>query len=292
MTDVLDLFGRALTVFAGWLQGISPVPWPLVIGMLFLPLVVSLRVTLWILRGTVWPVPCKYFHTQQRRMDKECRVFVLGEWHYCYHHFHYKIMSDGHICDPSIPRWQSRERNGRLVDRDDIRGVGFVSLFSNRETLLFYKGIAKRPRLVWRRFPSFLVQLPIGWRRFRQVARNDLFRRRPNSGPTGVADRMPRVVRATQLTLISFSVGLILAIISILLGQKTGWRAGVQYSSTAAFVLAWDFLRFGIWKEPKSEPRWLKATLTDGAKSMSLLIILAVFAGLIAAVSHGIHSPT
>jgi hypothetical protein len=93
------------------------------------------------------------------------------------------------------------------------------------------------------------------------------------------------------VTLAAFGVGLILAIISILLGQSTGWSIGVQYSSTAAFVVAWDSLRFGIWKDPGSEPRWLKSALTDAAKSMSLLIILAIVAGLLAAASHGTHAP-
>lgn len=287
MADVIDLFGRALSLFAVRLQNITLVPWPLVIGALFLPLVAALRTTLWVLRGTVWLVPCKYFHTQQRRLDKACRVLVPGEWHYCRHHRYPRIMSDRHNCDPKIPRWQRRDRTGKLTDRDDIRGVGFVRLLSNRETLLFYKGIAKRPHLVWRRFPEFLRQLPAGWSRFREVERDDLFRRSPHDGPIGVAERMPRVVQATQLSLSSFTVGLFLAIIAILLGRSVGWRTGVQYSSTAAFIAAWDLLRFGIWKESDEEPRWVKATLVDTAKSMALLVVLAVAsAALLAAAGH------
>src|SRR4051812_18474077 len=108
MDDVLDLAGQGLTIFAVWLDRISPIPWPLVIGLLFLPFVVGLRWTVWVLRGSVWPVPCKYFHTQQARSDKPCRVVVAGEWRYCRHHRSHKRMSDGHICDPSIPRWQAR----------------------------------------------------------------------------------------------------------------------------------------------------------------------------------------
>lgn len=132
MTDVLDLFGRALAVFAGWLQSVALVPWPLVVGMLFLPLVAALRITLWILRGRVWPVPCKYYHTQQRRMDKECRVLVPGRMV---------------LLLPSFPRqdhvrWaQVRSVDSSLAEARSpgpvgrprgYTGVGFVLFFSNR----------------------------------------------------------------------------------------------------------------------------------------------------------------
>src|SRR5580698_8386602 len=63
--DVLNYLGQALTILALWLERLSsPVPWPLVIAFLFLPFVAIFRTTLWFMRGTTWPVSCKYYHTQ------------------------------------------------------------------------------------------------------------------------------------------------------------------------------------------------------------------------------------
>jgi hypothetical protein len=109
LPDVLNYLGQSFTILALWLQRVSsPVPWPLIVALFFLPFVAVFRTTLWIMRGTTWPVLCKYYHTQQRRFDKPCRTLVAGEWHYCRDHRRVKRMSDGHICEPSIQRWEER----------------------------------------------------------------------------------------------------------------------------------------------------------------------------------------
>jgi hypothetical protein len=278
MGDVLDLIGQLFSIFARWLDSVSPIPWPLILALLVLPFVVVLRVMLWVLRGRVWPVACKYYHTQQSRADKPCRTPVPGEWKYCRHHKKPgRVMSDGHVII-DIPRWQKKLRNGRFVDRDDMRGVGFVSLLSNRETFLFYKGIAKRPRLVIRRWRELLESWKEGLRRFRTLRPRDLLPKRVSAGqaPSGVAERMPRVVRATRLTLVSFALGLALVAATII--TEGNWRAGCQYAAAAAFVLAWEAIRFGVWKSPDEEKRWVRATLIDTGKVMGVLLGIA-FAG-------------
>lgn len=274
MSDILNYFGQALTILALWLERISsPVPWPLVIAFLFLPFVAIFRTTLWFMRGTTWPVACKYYHTQQRRLDKPCRTPVAGEWHYCRNHNKPKRMSDGHLCNPSIQRWQERAING-LVERTDIRGVGFVMLISNSETLLFYKGLARRPRDV---LPG-LQELPRRWRqswaRVRQMRPADLFERGVNEGPLGVTSRMPRVIKATRLTLATYAAGLISVGVSALF--HGGAQVIAQYIATAAFIIAWEAFRFGVWNDEESKPRWLRATLTDTSKVFGALIILAL----------------
>jgi len=274
MADFLDYFGQTLTLSALWLSKVSgPVPWPLVLAFLFLPCMMAFRVFLWFMRGTIWPVPCKYFHTQQRRSDKACRMVVPGEWYYCRHHRHRKEMSDHHQCDPRIPRWQKRVGGGKLVERRDIRGVGFVRLLSTSETLLFHKGVARRPRQVWPGVKELSGRYRRGAARLRGLRPRDVLRK-SEERPAGVAARMPRVVYATRITLVSFLVGMLAVGVSVLVGKDI--RAVPQYVATICFILAWDVLRFSVWKDPDRVPRWLRAAIIDAVKAFVVLVILAI----------------
>jgi hypothetical protein len=276
MEDVLHFFGQALTILATWLNHVSsPLPWPLVIAFLFLPLVVALRITIWILRGRVWPVTCMYFHTQQRRADKPCRTPVPGEWRYCRHHKHVRVMSDGHLCDPKLSRWEAKTSHGKVYERTDIRGVGFVSLLSNRNTLLFHKGIARRPGAVFSDLPEVWRQFIAGFSTLRRISLRSIFSR-PIGIPLEVTARMPRVIRATRITLITFGTGLVLVGISVFL-RSTAQQV-TQYSSTTAFMVAWNSLRFGIWKDPVNEPRWVRSLIVDTVKGMGFFVGLAIVA--------------
>lgn len=288
MTDVSELLGQLLVICATWLDSVSPIPWPLILGLLFLPFAAALRVALWILRGRVWPVACKYYHTQQSRSDKPCRTIVPGEWKYCRHHKKPgRVMSDKHEVI-KIPRWQEKTRSGQFVDRADIRGVGFVSLLSNRETFLFYKGVAKRPLHVLTRWRELGLSWRDGWRQIRKLRPRDIIRRRPSSTatPSGVADRMPRVVRATRLTLGSFALALGLVGASVI--SDGGWRVGYQYGAVAAFILSWAAIRFGVWKNPEDEERWLRAALVDTGKAMVVLLFFALAGGLVAQIGDAV----
>lgn len=274
MPDVLNYLGQSMTILALWLERLSsPVPWPLVIAFLFLPFVAIFRTTLWFMRGTTWPVTCKYYHTQQRRLDKPCRTPVAGEWHYCRAHNKPKRMSDGHFCDPSLQRWQERTGNG-IVERTDIRGVGFVRLISNTETLLFYKGLARRPRDILHSLHDIPNRWHQGWSRIREVRPSDLFASKGGKGPLGVAARMPQVVKATRITLATYSGGLIAVGASALLDGTA--EAVAQYMATIAFIISWEIFRFGVWNDEESKPRWLRAALTDSSKAFGVLVILAL----------------
>lgn len=288
MDDVFDLAGQSLTILALWLDKVSPVPWPLFIGFLFLPLVVWLRWSLWFLRGGTWPVYCKYFHTQQARSDKPCRVIVAGEWRYCRHHNRPKKMADGHLCDPGIPRWQSRIR-GRVIERDDIRGVGFVSLLSNRETLLFYKGIARRPGDVWRGVPALPSRFSDGLRLIRDMSWRDVMLG-SGSSPSGVTERMPRVVTATRWTLSAFAAALLLVVITVFFPDGP-WRRSFQYLSTASFFLAWSAVQLGIWKKPEDEPRWKWAAIRNTLKAVGMLVVVALISLLVSKVGKRVEEP-
>jgi hypothetical protein len=282
LPDVLNYLGQALTILGLWLNHVtSPIPWPLFLAFLFLPVVAVFRTALWFLRGTTWPVMCKYYHTQQRRRDKPCRTPVPGEWYYCRHHRKHKIMSDGHRCDPSLQRWQARDRrSGRIFERSDIRGVGLVQLFSNRETLLFYKGLPRRPRDV---VPGILPgELKRRWQRefsrLREVRLKDIFRD-TEAAPQGVSSRMPRVVIATRFVLISYAIGLLTVGISVFVNGTS--QVIEQYYATVAFILAWNGFRFGVLKDKEAEPRWMRTTLFDSSKAIGVLIVLAIVGNIL-----------
>ncbi|MBO0885519.1 MAG: hypothetical protein J2P17_35335 [Mycobacterium sp.] len=293
MPDVLDLAGQSIGIFAIWLSRLcSPLPWPLVIGLLFLPLMAGFRIALWVLRGTVWPVPCKYFHTQQPRRDKACRTPVAGEWHYCYHHFRPKLMSDGHRCDPrNVRRWQRKTRAGVIVDRTDIRGVGFVSLLSKRNTLLFHHGIARWPRDVVR--DLFRETIPQLGRDLKQLRKLQPKRLVPNRGgitdvPRGVADRMPQVVRATRIAIVAILAGLALTAISVIL--TGGWQRIVQFGATAGYAVAWNHLRFGAFnKDDKIRKNFITAAVKDTLKSMAVFVAIALAAGLVGMMNQSVN---
>jgi hypothetical protein len=136
---------------------------------------------------------------------------------------------------------------------------------------------------------ELIVSLLSGWRELRKLRLKAIFAQPlPTRTPIGVADRMPRVVRATRLALISFAIGLALVSASILFEE--GWRAGCQYGATTAFILAWEATRFGIWKSPDNEPRWVRATLLDTGKSIAVLLFIALAGGMVSQISDAATS--
>jgi hypothetical protein len=58
-----------------------------------------------------------------------------------------------------------------------------------------------------------------------------------------------------------------------------GWRRVAQYTSTLAFMLAWNYLRFGIWKDPGDEPRWITTATKDSVKAIGILVVVALCGG-------------
>jgi hypothetical protein len=284
MADVLNYLGQSFTILAQWLERLSsPVPWPLVIAFLFLPFVAAFRTLLWFMRGTTWPVSCKYYHTQQRRADKPCRTPVPGEWHYCRHHGKPKRMSDGHLCDPRIQRWQARARGGAITERQDVRGVGFVRLMADADTLLFHRGLARRPRDVLPGLRELPRRWRQGWHRLRQIRPADLLRK-PAGSPLGIAARMPRVVKATRLTVATYAAGLAAVGTSAVLHGAA--QTVAQYMATLSFIFAWEAFRFGVWNDEHTKPRWLRASLADSSKAFGALVALAVIGNILS----GVHA--
>ena len=294
MADIVNLIGLLLRSGAIWLsRTTAPVPWPLVFGALILPFAAVLRTSLWILRGGVWPVPCMYFHTQQRRTNKACLAITPGEWRYCRHHNRRKTMADGHECNPLLRRWERRDRHGRVHERDDIRGAGFVSLFADRDTLLFHRGLARRPRDVIPDLRSLGGQLRYGWSALRNLSIRAIVNGSPKRAvqpAPGVSARMPRVISATRVALLAFALGLIIVGTSILFTHHRTAQAVLQYCATFAFIIVSNALRFGIWKNPDDEPEWSKAMVVDSVKALAVLLLIAVAGAGVSSVAQASRS--
>src|SRR5665647_908070 len=151
----LENFGlyavRALALLARWLGAVTaPVPWPIVVALAAVPVLLVLRFVVWFLRGTAWPVRCKHPVTTVRSSgDSACRSLVAGEWRYCRHHNRWYRNSRGQVVDPKLPRWQTVV-SGKVIDRTDVGGVGASA------SLLFYRGFARRPSQVWEALPAVL----------------------------------------------------------------------------------------------------------------------------------------
>lgn len=161
--NVIENFGlylvRAFGFLAQWLgTATAPLPWPLVMAIAAVPLLFIANLIIWFLRGTVWPVRCKYPVTTKRAGgDSACRKSVAGEWNYCRHHNKRKTTDAGKIIvDPRLPRWQTIQ-GGERVDRTDIRTI------SSSVSLLFYRGFTRSPRQVREAIPSVLSELKVNF---------------------------------------------------------------------------------------------------------------------------------
>jgi hypothetical protein len=98
---------------------------------------------------------------------------------------------------------------------------------------------------------------------------------------------MPRVVRATRLTLAAYAAGLIAVGTSVLL--HGGAQVTAQYIATYSFILAWESFRFGVWNDESSKPRWLRDTVMDSSKAFGALVILAMIGNALNSVRSAVQ---
>lgn len=107
--DLLHLFVQALTLVATSLDRWFHIPWSLPIAALFIPVLITLDVVVWYLRGMVFPVHCGYPRVKQG----PCSRPAVGEWHKCWYHGERRLRrTDRHLVDPSLERWKNQMRNG------------------------------------------------------------------------------------------------------------------------------------------------------------------------------------
>lgn len=248
MNDYLSTLPFTLHWISESLGKISGVPWPLWLGGFFPVYLGALSVTIWVLRGTVWPVRCAYPITKNRR---PCRIPVPGEWHRCWHHNstrYHRSVGGGHVVDVKIRRWQQVDHNRRLIVVPRV-GMGFVRTRPVGRTLLYEHGYARTPRNVLSILPEFFRKL---WGRIR-----DMRLRGREAEPIEVGDPsqavaaedslaagLRTVVSATRFAVATFAAALVVTLVSILFDGSA--RTVIQWVATLAFVLAWAAINSGI----------------------------------------------
>jgi hypothetical protein len=251
---------------------------------LFLPILATLDVVVWYLRGTVFPAPCAY----QTVTREWCRRTTIGEWHRCWQHRkRWARKVDGHQVDPNLRRWQVKNASGEVGDAADLTGRGFLSMRSRKETLFYYKGFARWPRDVFRRLPEVFKD---HWKKARQrvdglrtIGLRGLLMGTPAGTYVAVAGVLPSVILATRVVLLLSLVSLIAVIVAVAVPSVVA--PPFEYVATYGFLAALAITRVGIWR---GESRWRLRAAGDALKWILGLTALATLSGLIGLYSREI----
>jgi hypothetical protein len=281
--EILNVFVNALEAVAKLLDEISPISWPIVIGTFFPIFIVILDVVVWWLRGMALPVPCDYPVTTRKHA---CRNRAVGEWHRCWrHNKSRRRKTDKHRIRPNLRRWQTVDKQNRVVERQDIHGRGFLRSRSDLIGLFYYRGFARplgdvvafAPRVFHDRWEQlkYVAQKIKG----KQFHPRDLFTRTPLPGRAGVAERLPDVIMSTRASLILAGAGLASVALALAVREIKDF---VNYAATLFFVSAWAVVRNGIW-DP--DPHWARKALRLTV-NWYLKFILVALATLVLARLH------
>ncbi|MGW2664431.1 hypothetical protein ACWCW7_26025 [Nocardia tengchongensis] len=277
---LLESYGKALDHLSPW-----GIPWPLTFALVFPIIALILASLVWWSRGTSWPVRCDYPITTT---GHPCRNRVWGEWRRCHHH-RPGTHRRGSREVRKLLRWQTVQRGGRLIERQDIRGHGFLRARSEVRGLLYYRGFARPPRNVigfWRTWMSErrdgLTKLVS---QFRQVGglRSFFAGTVDSTVRVGVSDRLPQVIWASRLTLLLAITGL--ALVGFAVWRNYGPdEVLVNYTATFAFIAAWAVARSGIWDgataTSANPPRgdWLRKAALHSVRWFGSFMIISVLA--------------
>lgn len=278
--DLLHLFVQALAQFSKSLDSWFHIPWPLPIAALFLPLMAALNVTVWTLRGRVFPIRCDYPTTKKGN----CSRPAIGEWHRCWQHRKGKWRkTDKHLVDPKQPRWENQLYKGVGLETGKVQGRGFLGMRSRRDTLLYHQGFTRRPGDVFKVVPSVFRDY-----RRRIAQRWDDVRFLGFSGLLGVTERgkrqiatshvLPEVIRATRFTLSLIAIGLVLVIASIPVPSWLG--VTFEYCATYSFIVAFAIIQTGILKADGLSS-WSRKSVVTALKWMLALTVFAALGGLV-----------
>lgn len=283
--DLLHLFVKALALVAMSLDRWFPVPWAVPIAVLFVPFVAAMDGTVWYLRGMTFPISCGY----PRERGGLCTRLTLGEWHKCWYHSKFRLRkTDQHLVDPNRRRWETQLQTKRGTETIAVRGHGFLSFRSHRDTLLYHQGFARPCMDVLKKVPEVVYdyrQRAIDrWTGLKALGIRGLF---PvtDEGKRQIATSnvLPAVIHATRLVLGVVFIGLVLTLTS--LAVPTWLSAICEYCATYLLILALAVAKAGI-LDP--DERWLSRSLTSAGKWIISLTALATLGGLIGLYAHDV----
>jgi hypothetical protein len=277
--ELFRLFAQALALFAMWLDRAFHVPWPLILAVFFLPIVVVLDVGVWYLRGMTFPIPCGYLTVHSR---ERCRRKTLGEWHKCWYHRKRRLRrTDKHLVDPEMRRWKTVLNEQDPAETLGVIGRGLVRMRSRQDTLLYHQGFARPPRDVRKIMPEVLNDYKqraiVRWSSIRSLGFRGLIPL-TNRGIQQIAtsEVLPGVINATRLTLALVALGLLLVGVSIAVPPATTMIP--EYLAAFSFTFALAFTLAGILR---AEPEWFKHSLAKATKWIAGFMLAATLGGLL-----------
>jgi hypothetical protein len=295
MDELLRSFVLGIEWFALWLER-SPlhVAWPVLFVVLFQVFLSIVHVFQWYARGMLLRVACDYPITTSKGSDP-CKNKTLGEWHRCHQHRHrWQRLTDGHVVDPDLPRWQTIGRGGVPMERLDRYGEGTIRARSRSIGLLYHRGYARRPSEVKRLVPELIADYRNRWRelgaqvhRWRSGERSDadsVVRR------SGVAPAVATMREATKVALVAAALGLVCVGLALMLrenpAEKVGLRVTVEYYAALLFFLAVSITRNGVWGEHRNRmlvphADWLRRSIKQTSGAYGFAIVCAWLLGTI-----------
>ena len=277
--ELFRLFAQALALFATWLDRVFHIPWPLVLGVFFVPVVGALDLGVWYLRGMAFPIPCGYLTVRGRA---RCRRMTAGEWHKCWYHRKRRLRrTDKHLVDPEMRRWKTALNEDDPAETLGVIGRGLVRMRSRQDTLLYHRGFARPPRDVRKIMPEvvndYKQRTMERWANIRSLGWRGLIPL-TNRGSQQIATSgvLPRVINATRLTLALVALGLLLVGVSIAVPPAITMFP--EYLAAFSFTFALAFTLAGILR---AEPEWFGHSVTRAAKWIAGFMLVATLSGLL-----------
>jgi hypothetical protein len=295
MDELLRIFVLGVEWFALWLEH-SPlhVAWPVLFVALFQAFLSVVHVLQWYARGMFLRIACDYPLTTSKQ-SSPCKNKTLGEWHRCHKHRHrWQRLTDGHVVDPDLPRWQTIGPGGVLMERADRYGEGMVRARSHSIGLLYYRGYARRPSEVKRLVPELIADYRKRWGELREQFGQWRSGERGEADAvirhSGVAVAVATIREATKVALVVAAIGLVCVGLALVLrenpSEKVGLRVSVEYYAALLFFLAVSVTHNGVWGERQNRmlvphDDWLRRSVKETARAYGLAILCAWLLGII-----------
>jgi hypothetical protein len=295
MDEVLRIFVLGIEWFALWLER-SPlhVAWPVLFVFLFQVFLSIVHVFQWYARGMLLRINCDYPITTSKESDP-CKNKTLGEWHRCHQHRHrWQRLTDGHVVDPDLPRWQTIGPGGIRMERPDRYGEGTLRARSRKIGLLYHRGYARRPSEVKRLVPELIADYRNRWRELRAQVNQWRSGERSDADSvvrrSGVAPAVATMREATKVALVAAAIGLVCVGLALMLrenpAEKVGLRVAVEYYAALLFFLAVSITRNGVWGEHRNRmlvphADWLRRSIKETSGAYGFAIVCAWLLGTI-----------
>ena len=300
LTALLDALIDFVRVLVGWLVDVAVAlestpfsfAWPLLLALLLQVLLAAVGGVVWWARGVVWPINCGYPETTTGRGP--CHNEVLGEWSRCRIHRRrgWFRRTDSHVI-ADLRRWQTIDHHGRVIERDDAGGSGFLRQHSERIGLLYYRGWARPPTDVRRLVPVVIEDYRYRFAQLRASIRPPP-RGMRRSRATSVA--LDDVIVACQLIAGLLLIGLAFigaaGLMKSRAPQHEAGRAVLEYAAVFFLYFAVVTFKNGIIGRRQGNgkvlpvPDWMQRSWVEAGSTFGVVIFFALATVFVAVVVY------